>query len=147
MPDAARGKIWVADLPAQFERCSTVYDGEDRLPRARGKGFAPVDARDKTTAADRIAFPAGALRNWPDLREGELLVIPTADYEMSILPLATVDEEAHVATTSAAASRPIGKVKFVPIRRLGREHPGSARSTRRVGCEFSGTKNLSLAAR
>ncbi len=42
-------------------------------------------------------------------------MIPTADYEMSILPLASVDEETHIATTAAAASRPIGKVKFVPI--------------------------------
>ena len=42
-------------------------------------------------------------------------MIPTADYEMSILPLASVDEETQVATTIAAASRPIGKVKFLPI--------------------------------
>jgi hypothetical protein len=41
-------------------------------------------------------------------------VIPTADYEMNILPLASVDENAHVCTTAVPASRPIGKVKFVP---------------------------------
>src|SRR5205823_3005555 len=45
----------------------------------------------------------------------ELAVIPTADYEMCILPLASVDEEALVARTAAPASRPMGKVKFVPI--------------------------------
>ncbi len=115
LPAAAQGKVWIADLPPEVDRFSTLYDGEDRLPRARGAGFAPVDSADKTTAPDRLTFPPGALHDWPDLNEGELLVIPTADYEMSILPLASVDEKAHIATMSAAASRPIGKVKFVPI--------------------------------
>ena len=115
LPAAALGKVWIADLPPQIDRCFTLYDGEERLPRARGEGFAPVDSVDKTTAPDRLTFPPGALHDWPDLTEGELLVIPTADYEMSILPLASVDDTAHIATTSAEASRPIGKVKFVPI--------------------------------
>lgn len=114
LPAAARGKVWIADLPPEIDWCFTLYDGEDRLPRARGEGFAPVDAADKTTAPDRLTFPPGALHDWPDLTEGELLVIPTADYEMNILPLASVDEKTHIATTSARASRPIGKVKFVP---------------------------------
>ncbi len=62
LPDAAHGKVWVADLPPQLERVSTLYDGEVRLPRARGEGFAPVDTRDKTTAADTHSrFPPGAL--------------------------------------------------------------------------------------
>jgi hypothetical protein len=112
---AARGKVWIADLPPQIERCFTLYEGEKRLPRARGEGFAPAEPVDKTAASDKLTFPPGALHKWPDLTEGELLVIPTADYEMSILPLASVDEQTHIATTSAAASRPIGKVKFVPI--------------------------------
>ena len=115
LPAAAQGKVWIADLPPQIDRLFTLYEGEDRLPRARGEGFAPVDSVDKATAPDRLTFPPGALHDWPDLNEGELLVIPTADYEMSILPLASVDEKAHIATTSSSASRPIGKVKFVPI--------------------------------
>jgi hypothetical protein len=115
LPSAAQGNVWVADLPPEIDRMFTLYDGDVRLPRARGEGFAPVDSVDKTTAPDRLTFPAGALHDWPDLKEGELLVIPTADYEMSILPLTSVDEQTQIATTSAAASRPIGKVKFVPI--------------------------------
>ncbi len=115
LPAAARDMVWVADLPAEVEQLFTLYDGDDRLPRARGAGFAPVDPADKKTTANRLTFPAGAMHNWPDLAQGELLVIPTADYEMSILPLASVDEETHIATTRSPASRPIGKVKFVPI--------------------------------
>jgi hypothetical protein len=112
---AARGKIWVADLPPEITRCFTLYDGAARLPRARGEGFAPEAFPDQKTWPDRFVYPTNALRNWPDLKEGELLVIPTADYEMSILPLASVDEVTRIATTTVPASRPIGKVKFVPL--------------------------------
>jgi hypothetical protein len=115
LPAAARGKVWVADLPGELKRCSTLYDGPERLPRARGEGFAPAEIAGQKTYADQLVFPSGAMRNWPDLREGELLVIPTADYEMSILPLSSVDETTCVATTAVPASRPIGKVKFVPV--------------------------------
>ena len=115
LPANARGKIWVADLPPELENILTLYDSEGRLPRARGDGFAPTEAADKRTWPDRISFPAGALRNWTDLNGAELLIIPTADYEMSILPLASVDEANGIARTAFAASRPIGKVKFFPI--------------------------------
>jgi hypothetical protein len=115
LPAAAHGRVWVADLPTEFTRVLTLYDGPDRLPRARGEGFAPADFPDKKTWPDKLAFPTNALRNWPDLQQGELVVIPQADYEISILPLAAVDEAAGVATTTVPASRPIGRVKFVPI--------------------------------
>ena len=107
--------MWVADMPRPLDRLWTLYDGQERLPRARGAGFSPADSVDKTTSPNKFNFPANALHNWPDLKQGELLVIPTADYEMNILPLASVDEAAHVAMTAAPASRPIGKVKFVPV--------------------------------
>ncbi len=114
LPAAARDKVWIADLPKELEKFFTLYDGNERLPRARGEGFAPADSTNKPSA-DKITFPSGAIRNWPDLKEGELLVIPTADYEMSILPFASLDEKSGVATMAAPASRSIGKVKFVPV--------------------------------
>lgn len=115
LPAAARGKIWVADLPSEVENCFTLYDGVKRLPRARGEGFAPDIPADKMVSASRFIFPTNALQNWPDLKSGELLVMPTADYEMSILPLATVDETARAVTTAFPSSRPIGRVKFFPV--------------------------------
>jgi hypothetical protein len=114
LPRAARGKIWVADLPTGPQKLLTLYDGEERLPRARGEGFAPADSPDKKSWPDKFIYPTNAMHDWPGLKEGELLVIPTADYEMSILPLAAIDEETRIVTTAAPASRPIGKVKFVP---------------------------------
>jgi hypothetical protein len=114
LPAAARGKLWVADLPPELSTFLTLYDGPSRLPRARGAGFAPREAvPGQPTVPNQIAFPPGAIRAWPDLRDGELHVIPTADYEMSMLPLASVDERAGTATTAFPASRPIGRVKFM----------------------------------
>ena len=114
LPVAARGKLWVAELPPELATLLTLYDGASRLSRARGEGFAPRKAiAGQPTVANRIAFPPGALRNWADLRDGELHVIPTADYEMSVLPLASVDEATGTATTAFPASRPIGSVKFM----------------------------------
>jgi hypothetical protein len=115
LPAVARGKVWIADIPHEIDRLFTLYDGYDRLPRARGTGFSPVASVDKKAAADKFSFPANAIGNGSDLKEGELLVIPTADYEMNILPLASVDANAHVCTTAGLASRPIGKVKFVAV--------------------------------
>jgi hypothetical protein len=113
---AAQGKIWVADLPPELDGCLTLYDGAERLPRARSEGFGSTQYGDKKTSApDKLFFPPEKLRAWPDLSEGELLVIPSANYEMNILPLAAVDEINSVATTTVPASRPMGIVKFHPV--------------------------------
>lgn len=113
VPAATRGKLWIADVPPELEKFFTLYEGSERLPRARGAGFAPRDVAGQKTVPDQISFPPGALKAWPDLMEGELHVIPTADYEMSMLPLAAVDEAAGEAMTAYRASRPIGSVKFM----------------------------------
>jgi hypothetical protein len=116
LPDAARGKVWVADIPPGLGKVLTLYDGQGRLPRARGTGFTPPKFVDPTkTPADTICFPVGAIRDWPDLKEGELVVIPSADYEMSILPLDSVDEKDSVARTAVPSSRPMGAVKFYDV--------------------------------
>jgi hypothetical protein len=95
-----------------LERVFSLYDGLERLPRARTKGFAPPEFVKANQALDQFRFPAGAMKNWPDLKEAELLVIPSCDYEMNILPIASVDEQAGVAKTALARSRPIGRVKY-----------------------------------
>ena len=88
LPAAARGKVWVADLPPGFDRLLSFYDGEERLPRARTKGFTPPEFVKPNQPLDQFRFPAGSMKNWPDLKEAELLVIPSCDYEMNILPIA-----------------------------------------------------------
>lgn len=109
---AARDKVWVADLPAGFDRLLSLYDGLQRLPRARTKGFTPPEFVKPNQPLNQLRFPPGTIKNWPDLNEAELLVIPSCDYEMNILPIASVDAEAGVAKTGLSPSRPIGRVKY-----------------------------------
>ena len=112
LPAVARGKVWVADVPRELEQIRTLYDGMERLPRARGQGFAPPESAARPVRADELHFPPGALKNWVGRSEVELLVIPGCDYEMNLLPLSSVDEAGGVARTSVPASRPMGRVKY-----------------------------------
>jgi len=112
LPAAARDKVWVADLPQGLDRLFSLYDGLERLPRARTNGFTPPEFVKPNQPLDQFRFPAGTMKNWPDLKEAELLVIPSCDYEMNILPIALVDERAGLAKTALAPSRPIGRVKY-----------------------------------
>lgn len=112
LPAAARAKVWVADLPQGLDRLFSLYDGQERLPRARTEGFTPPEFVRANQPLDQFRFPAGTMKNWPDLKEAELLTIPSCDYEMNILPIASVDERAGLAKTALAPSRPIGRVKY-----------------------------------
>lgn len=114
LPDAAREKVWTAEVPKDLQNVLTLYDGSQRLRRAWSKPFTPVDYADPVKSPhDQIVFPPGAMKNWPDLRNGELRVIPSCDYEMCILPLADVDETKCIARTALPATRTMGKVKFL----------------------------------
>ena len=113
LPEIARDLVWTADVPADLPNVLTLYDGNNRLRRAWSKPFRPVAFAEATTPANEIAFPSGAMKNWPDLRNGELRVIPSCDYEMCLLPLAEVDEKAGLAKTTVPASRTMGRVKFM----------------------------------
>jgi len=112
LPPAARGKLWVADVPEGIEAVRTLYDGMERLLRARTEGFAPPDFVKANQPLDLFRFSPGTMKNWPDLEEAELLVIPSCDYEMNILPILSVDESTGLATTAQSPSRPIGRVKY-----------------------------------
>ena len=112
-PRFARDLVWTADVPANLRNVLTLYDGNKRLRRAWSKPFRPVAFAESTAPPNQIAFPSGAMKNWPDLRNGELRVIPSCDYEMCLLPLADVDEKAALAKTTVPASRTMGRVKFM----------------------------------
>ena len=105
-PEWAPPNVWVADVPSALGRFHTLYDGDRRLPRARSIGFAPTD----TTTSDRrrrgprarttLSFPEGALKNWSNLEDVEILIRPTSGWVMNILGLESVDEQACIATTT-----------------------------------------------
>ena len=120
LSNMARSQVWVADVPPALGRFRTLFDGDRRLPRARSEGFIPTtqrlrrndpppgewklgqgDIADYAGALDplrHLGFPKGALKNWENMEDVELVF--RFGYAMAILPLESVDEEWCVAKTA-----------------------------------------------
>src|SRR5262249_60332394 len=56
--------------------------------------------------------PTGIVDKYCSFRGADLLVMPTANYEMNILPISYVDRKQLVGVTQYLASRPIGPMQF-----------------------------------
>lgn len=107
---AARGRLWVAEVPEKARNARAFFSGLRRLRRARGDGFAPW-ADDRIPPEDQfrqIRVPSGAIQPWPDLRDAELVVIPTRKWSMNILPLESVDEASGMVRTAESSTYPMG---------------------------------------
>src|SRR4051794_6954001 len=113
---AATNHLWAADVPPQLNNVLTLYDGLKRLPRAQSHGFTPPRGwkEDATGRApsDVFYFPKGIVDAYSDFHGAELLVMPTANYEMNVLPISFVDRSRLVGVTQYQASRPIGPMQF-----------------------------------
>jgi hypothetical protein len=104
LPASAKGKVWVADMPAGMGRFYTLYDGKGRLNRARGKGFVPTKTGDKRT----LYFPAGKLKNWNNLSDVEINIRAGRAWAINMLSLESVDEQNGVAKTAVTATYELG---------------------------------------
>jgi hypothetical protein len=108
------GKFWVADLPPSVTPFRTLYDASGRLPRARSAPFSPT--RDYRTAAEldrfTLPFPAGAVRNWPNLPDVDLMIRPNYGWVLNPLPLESVDEKSGMARTAIPASYPMIRIRW-----------------------------------
>ena len=80
-------------------RFFTLFEGEDRLPRARGPGFRQPNPRKGWHGASHfeLQFPDGKLRDGPDIVDAEVRLIPCAQWIMNLLPVESVDEVARIA--------------------------------------------------
>lgn len=107
---AAHERVWVADLPDGVQNPRALFSSGKRLPRARGEGFAlePLPDSIAKSADDRrlLAFPEGAMEDWPDLTQTEIVVIPK-NWSMNILPIESVDIKNGTARTGAPATYPL----------------------------------------
>jgi hypothetical protein len=97
LPEEAVGHIMVADVSSKF---LTLYDEEGMLPRAQSARFNPL----KGTTKDKLLFPEGKMKNWSNVEDVEIVVRPTRDWMINILPLSSVDEESGVAHTAIEAT-------------------------------------------
>ena len=115
----ARGHVWVADMPETRKgkwNFRTLYDGEEMLSRARSKGFAPTNDCPSPAHGHRwsdlntLRFPPGTLRNWDNLDDVEIVIRPSHQWLLNILPLASVNEEKGIAKTSVNGTYMLARV-------------------------------------
>jgi parallel beta-helix repeat protein len=107
LPSAAKGKVWVADIPQGLNRFYTLFDSLGRLDRAQGDGFKPTGVGDRKT----LHFPAGALKNWSNLSDVEIFSRPKTPYNVNMLPLESVNEGSRIARTAVSATYEISPLK------------------------------------
>ncbi|WP_405603946.1 right-handed parallel beta-helix repeat-containing protein [Polaribacter sp. Asnod1-A03] len=106
LPEVAKGKVWVADIPEGIDKFYTLYDENGRLNRARAEGFIPTKMGDKKT----VHFPKGKIKNWENLKDVELNIRPTRAWMINMLPLESVDEEKLVAKTKVSSTYTMGEL-------------------------------------
>ncbi|MGJ8592756.1 MAG: right-handed parallel beta-helix repeat-containing protein [Aquaticitalea sp.] len=97
LPKEAVGHIWMANISNKF---LTLYDDEGMLPRAQSERFMPLEGSNKK----KLYFPKGKLKNWSNIEDVEILVRPTREWIVNMLPLTSVDEKKGVAITAIDAT-------------------------------------------
>ena len=102
----AQGNIRVANVSDRF---FTLYDAEGLLPRARSAGFIPLEGGSR----NRLHFPEGRLKNWPNVEDVEIIVRPHHAWIVNVLPLVSVDEKKQMAHTSIDATYAMNKLHFL----------------------------------
>ena len=106
LPKEAQGKVMVADVS---ERFLTLYDANGLLPRASSDGFIPLAGGSR----NRLHFPKGKLKNWPNVEDVEIVVRPHHAWISNVLPLESVNEETQMAQTSIAATYAMNRLHFL----------------------------------
>lgn len=106
LPQKAQGKVWVANVTGGFQ---TLYDEVGRLPRARSAGFIPLNGGSR----DRLHFPKGRLKDWPNVNDVEIVVRPHHAWIVNVLPLKSVDERTQIARTAIDATYAMNRLHFL----------------------------------
>jgi parallel beta-helix repeat protein len=114
LPAKARGKVWSAPVPAGLSTFHTLFEGNQRLPRARSRGFRPSDRARSWRGREQsvVSFPKGVLRDRPDLAGQELVIITAAPWTMNILPLRSVNEASLTAQTAIPGTYLLTQPRF-----------------------------------
>jgi hypothetical protein len=124
IPEALRERVYSTPLPVVEGNSiapKVLFAERTRLKRARTQGFEPTDAfgypKDEELGLsnalnNRVNFPAGAMKNWSNLADAELITRPTFGWVMNILGIASVNETERVAYTTIPATYPIKPLSF-----------------------------------
>jgi hypothetical protein len=124
LPDAAKGKIWVADLPdtGQEGIARFLCDQSGPLQNSISKGLLTAEDASLTSFNDynsdkcapeersSFVFPDSSLKQWSNLKDIEVAVIPYRSWVYEIMPLKSIDTANHIAHTEFPAMHKICKM-------------------------------------
>ena len=106
LPENAFGKVQVASVSGQFK---ALFDAEGLLPRARSKGFSPLDGSNRR----KLHYPDGMMKNWSNVNDVEIVVRPYHAWIVNILPVKSVDEQNQIAYTTVDSSYVMKRMHFL----------------------------------
>ncbi|QZT37819.1 right-handed parallel beta-helix repeat-containing protein [Halosquirtibacter xylanolyticus] len=107
-PKAAKGKLWVANMPTGLKSFRTLFDGDHRLSRAKSDKFQMprneevrrADSQNTYYNRDRIhlrMFPfTNQIKDWSNLSDVEVFFNPVP-WNINMIQLESVDMEKKIA--------------------------------------------------
>ncbi len=117
LPEIARSKVWVAELPEGIKRFYTLYDGYEKLLRARSNGFQSTQIKFENFATRNVAnpedrhllreitFPDTEIKNWSNLDDIEVFFSPVP-WCLNFSAIDSVNEEDKTAYLKFEANAP-----------------------------------------
>lgn len=111
----SKGKLWSTYIPKGLGCIKSLYQGNQKLDRAKGKGFFPreMDPRlndnksYEKSSLNVMCFPKGTMHSWTNIEDVEIRIIPRHQFTMNILPLLQVNEQNLTVTTQIDGTYPL----------------------------------------
>lgn len=106
-PEAAKGKLWIANIPQGLGRFYSLFDEEGFIDRARA-GFqtnpklpGSLDGtRTRWLELDLLRYKSGPFRQWHNMGDIEIYKKPTRNWVCNFLQLKSVDPDKQIARTT-----------------------------------------------
>jgi len=117
-PAQAIGNLWSAPLPEGAGKVKYLFQGNEVLPRSMTKGFIPpvgyntwAGINNKAETRTSMKVPDGIISNWKDVKDMELVIIPTCDWTIYNRPLESYNPETQVVQTNIEAFYGLGAIR------------------------------------
>ncbi|MGQ9770477.1 MAG: right-handed parallel beta-helix repeat-containing protein [Thermogutta sp.] len=115
LPEKARGRVWVADVPSDWPVFRTLFQGDQMLPRARTRGFRQLNEPPPGSPAIdlyHLYLPKEVMEEIAEFTGAELVVVPSRPWVMNILPITEVNSATGLVLTNVPATYPLGPPTF-----------------------------------
>jgi hypothetical protein len=126
LPEPAKGKIWVVDVPANIKNPDVRFLGTDSLSLVNAVSESMTTAEDENIEIPKddfmganyeepekyssFIFPENSFRDWNNINDIEVIAGPHYGWVSNILPLKSVDFKTNTAYTTIPATYYIARL-------------------------------------